>query len=413
MMLESTAHLLGSVLTLLFLIVLILEAIRYFDTAALHRETAAVFGRRRSRYGETAAAFILSRGLILLTAFAFGVIVRGMSARMTVGYIDHWWFRWDAPHYIDLIENWYVTEGDARLLIVFLPMYPMLARGLFLLGIPARLAALLVSNVSLYFSGVLLYDLASESGKNRGRYALWLFMFSPVTMFFSMAYTESLFVLLTVLAVWLARKKRFLFAVIVGAMAANTRILGAAVAIPIFHEMLRADKAHRVLKRYVLCFLKVLPVLLGVAAYLVLNVHLFGDPFYFLKCQQENWSQRMGSIATTVRYTFINAMTYGKADYRFGLWLPQLVVMFASLLLIAFGRGRIRSGDAAYGLVAWYISVTPTWLLSGIRYIGGIYPIYLLAAAYMNERRFNLAMLINTFMLAVSTVVMLYVGVLL
>lgn len=429
MSLERVAWIIGIGTMVYFLGLVALQACRYFRTA-LGLEAYSHPSKRKARRGaivyfrEALLAFVLSRMLILAAAAVYAACTGRLEAYLT-NFWGHW-VRWDANHYLGLMKNWYVTEGDARLHLVFFPLYPLMGRILCWTGMPALTAALLISNAALIGSGWVLGLLAEERyGQRTARRSIWLLMFCPVSFFFSMPYTESLFLLVTLLAVWMARKKRFGWAVFFGALAANARSLGIIVAIPIFWEMLRdaweqyaaerGEGARRTdgafLKQAALRVLWVLPVSAGLVAYLLLNVQLHGNPFQFLIYQKMNWSQEMGSLAETVRYTLINALTYSKRTYQLGVWIPQILTIFGAIALMTKQFRRQHPGDAAYGLVYFYLAVAPTWLLSGTRYVAAMYCLYpMLAQLGKGRRGFAALLLIEAALLAYMSAMGIIVG---
>ena len=369
------------------------------------------------------ALFGLSRLLMLAATSAYAAANGSLEY-----YLEHlWehWRRWDARHYLDLMEQWYVTEGDLRLSLVFFPLYPLLGRALVLLGVPARAAGMLISNAALIGCGWVLTALVQETyGAKIARRTLALFFFCPVTFFFSMPYTESVFLLTTLMAVWLARRGRFGWAVVCGALAANARMVGMAAAIPIFWEMLRRawdDYARRkadarrtdgaFVKRALGCVLRVLPVSVGLLLYLALNWQLYRNPLQFLIFQRENWSQQMGSLANTVHYTLANALVYDKLLYRLGVWIPQSLTLFGAIALMAATVRRQHPGDAAYALVYFYMSVSPTWLLSGTRYVAAMYALYpMLALLLRGKRGFAVLFGIEIILLVWMTILGISIG---
>ncbi len=336
------------------------------------------------------AAFLISR-LFFLAVGAAGAWREGNLAQY-LSSLPERWRHWDAYHYIGLIENWYVNTGDPRFHIVFFPFYPLICRGLYLLGVPAMASAYLVSNLCLAGSGVALYALVQhDSGDAAAARAVWLLMFCPVSFFFSAPFTESVFLLTTLLAVLCARKRRFLLAVAFGALSANCRSLGMATAIPIFWEMLRdardrAPEGRVSVRGAVLCVLRVLPVSLGLVAYLLLNRQITGDPLTFLTYQSEHWGQRFGSPMDTIRYTVDYAFTFYEQNYRAGVWWPQAVSVLTVLGLMAACWRRLHAGDAAYALVYFYVAIAPTWLLSGARYLGAMYALFPMLASATDRR---------------------------
>lgn len=369
------------------------------------------------------ALFGMSR-LLMLAATSIYAAANGSFAYYWEHLWEHW-RRWDARHYLDLMEQWYVTEGDLRLSLVFFPLYPLLGRALVLLGVPARAAGMLISNAALIGCGWVLTALVQETyGAKIARRTLALFFFCPVTFFFSMPYTESVFLLTTLMAVWLARRGRFGWAVVCGALAANARMVGMTTAIPIFWEMLRRawdDYARRnvharrtdgaFVKRALGCVLRVLPVSVGLLLYLALNWQLYRNPLQFLIFQRENWSQQMGSLANTVHYTLANALVYDKLLYRMGVWIPQSLTLFAAIALMAATARRQHPGDAAYALVYFYMSVSPTWLLSGTRYVAAMYALYpMLALLLRGKRGFAVLFGIEIILLVWMTILGISIG---
>ena len=363
-----------------FVALLIWYLIRYFTEAFGHEYLG-----KRAAYSERAgwlrvlglviAAFVLSR----LLMYGGGALMAWKNGELANYFYNPTWYwtHWDGHHYIGLIENWYVNEGDSRFHIVFFPLYPAIGRAIHLLtGLSATAVAYLVSNAAFIAAGVLMYRVAEMGQGGAGALrATLLFMFSPLTVFCSAPYTESVFILATLAGVYMARRRHFFWAVLFGALSANARMCGMATAIPIFYEMLSALK-RRGVKDIALCVAKVLPVSLGLLAYIWLNWNVTGDPFRFLQYQSEHWSQNFGSLVNTIEYTFANALEYHLFSYRIGVWIPQIIAIFAALILFCLVLRRAHPGDAGYALVYYYASVAPTWLLSGPRYLTAMYAAY-------------------------------------
>lgn len=374
----------GAAATAVFIALLIWYLIRYFTESA-HRSVIRdsrlpmrplkVSVRPGRVIFWVFVAFIVSR----LTIFLGSVIGAALDSCLDAYLADpiSRWIRWDGNHYIGLIENWYVNEGDPRLHIVFFPLYPAICRLMHLAtGISAEACAFTVSNAAFLGCGYLIFRLTEITyGPKTAFRALWFMNLSPLTLFCSITYTESVFMLTTLGAVYFARRRMFIPAVIMGALSANSRMVGMATAIPIFYEMLAAvDK--KTVKSYLACVLRVLPVALGLIAYLLLNYQVTGHPFTFMEYQSSHWSQNFGSLYNTVGYTFTNAFNFHVESYISGVWRPQLIALFTALILFAFMIKRAHPGDMGYSLIYYYCSVAPTWLLSGPRYLTAMYAAY-------------------------------------
>ena len=403
------------------------EIPRFFTTALGPAAKAAPIGEapasRRRLLLEVLAAFVLSRLLVVLVC-AVGVAIqeKGLS-----GFWGRLWenlFPWDANHYIDIIDNGYVSTGEPRLFIVFFPFYPMVCRCLTLMtGISATAAALIVSNAALVGCGAVMYRLAEiDGGRTLGRRAMLLLMFCPMTYFFSISYSESAFLLATLLAVLFARRRRFGLAVLFGALASGARLLGMATAIPIFWELLRDCRDQRgdsgapvtpgEYARWIgLSILKVLPVSLGFLGYLSLNWHLFGNATQFMEFQREHWFQEFGHLGNTLQYCLYNAVIYDDHLYQLGVWRPQVLLLVAVPLLVLWRRKRQRPGNVAYTLVYHYVSFAPTWLLSGPRYAACNYALYPMLAGIPKRRwGFALMLALECALLAYMTWIGLWMG---
>lgn len=407
--LNTAAHWLGVVLMCAYLGLAAVLMVRYFRTALGMEDVSSA----EESSGGCAAlkAFLASRAMLGAAAMVFFLII-GSSVRLLPACLRMCLERWDASHYLGLIENWYVTQGDARLHLVFMPLYPAIGRGLYLLGIPAFAAAMLVSNGALLGCGYAMHALVKETyGGAAANRTVWLFMLCPVTFFYSMPYTESIFLLTTLLAVLMARRQRFGWAVLFGALAANARIVGAAAAIPIFWELL-AERRKRGLTASgaAVCVVKTLPVLLGTFAYFALNWQLHGDPLKFLEFQRENWGQAFGSLAWTAQYTLVYAVRYSDVLNRLGVWIPQAAALIGVPALMACRWRRQHPGDAAYGIVTFYASFAPTYLLSGVRYASAIYSLWPMLGAWLKGRWFAAVLAIESVLMVCMTVLGLCMG---
>ena len=407
--LDALGKWLGWLLMAGYIVLTAMELPRFFTSAlgptAEAIPTVEAPASRRRLLGEVLAAFLISRLLVLLVC-AVGYWIQQKTVS---GFFDALWnklFPWDAPHYIDIIRNGYVTEGEGRLFIVFFPFYPMLCRCLTMLtGISATAASFIVSNAALVGCGAAVYRLAEiDGGPTLGRRAMLLLLFCPMTYFYSISYTESTFLLMTLLAVLFARRRRFGLAVLFGAMGSSARLIGLATAIPIFWEMLRDCRERRgdgespvtageYARWIAVSVLKVLPVSLGFLGYLSLNWHLFGNATQFMVFQNEHWINGFGHLGNTFQYCLYNSVYYDDYLYQLGIWRPQVLLLIAVPLLVLWRRKRQRSGDMAYTLVYHYISFSQTWLISGARYASGNYALYPMLAGIPKRRWAFIAML--------------------
>jgi hypothetical protein len=194
--------------------------------------------RHRLRDGLRAclAVFLAARiGLSMFSVFAVGLIepldpvhVPGRAGPpATLGWhnaIDAT-ERQDAVWYLRLADaGWSPNDASAA----FFPLYPLTVRAVaWVVPGDDLLAALLVSNLAFLGALLALFALTAEAfGERVARRAIVVAAIFPTAFFFLAPYTESLFLLLSILAFREARHDRWGRVAVFGALAALTRSVG-------------------------------------------------------------------------------------------------------------------------------------------------------------------------------------------
>jgi len=115
--------------------------------------------------------------------------------------------RWDTPHFQVIAERGYGAY-DTSLFSPFL--YPLLMRLVAdVLGGDTLLVGLIVSNLAYLVALAYLYRLtAMETDHQVARRCILYIASFPIALFFLAAYSESLFLLTTVIALYYARQRR-------------------------------------------------------------------------------------------------------------------------------------------------------------------------------------------------------------
>jgi len=151
-------------------------------------------------------------GLILALKFLIFVFALQSVATLAPEAISwaEMWVQWDSRHYLFLAEKGYVSEGDDRVSLVFLPLYPWLTRGAAFFTGDYLLAAFVVSGFASIALGLLLQRLVQLDHSPRvARYAVWFLFIFPTSYFLHIAYTESLFLAFLFGCVLAARTNRW------------------------------------------------------------------------------------------------------------------------------------------------------------------------------------------------------------
>ena len=336
------------------------------------------------------AGFLYCFGVFLICGAIYFAAGRGSTLR---GFLDFWECL-DSGHYIDIARDWYLSEGDRDRLVqlVFLPGYPLLMRLTHLFVRDWVCAGLLTS--WLCFAGALsaLYSLFRlDYTHERSLRAVITLLLIPGGFFFAAPMSESLFLLLSALCVYLARRGRYLPACLMGALAAFTRSLGLMLFVPVCMELVRSlVKTRRGYGR--LACLLLIPA--GFGAYVYINYLVSGNPFQYMVYQEEHWGQSFGLFFATAAYQTdyaIRRAAEGSHDL-WGLWIPNLAFSLGALAVMARAARRMRPSYSAWFIAYYFVAIGATWLLSAPRYLLSLAPFVLAVSEFPRTGRGSRAM---------------------
>lgn len=335
-----------------------------------------------------------------------GLLLAGMAAAMLLSDGGLTWEgafqqlqRWDAAHYIHLIEEGYqgYTENGQHLFLVFFPGYVWAVRLLRLVIPSTALAGTALSCLCYGGACCYLYRLAGEAYNGRvARDALLYMSLFPFSFFSGLVMTEGLFLLATTGACWYAWRGKWLAFGLFGALAALTRMTGLLV---IVVGVIRLLEAYRPLEPPVgkslgRCWkplLLRLPLTLlpaaGTLLYLLLNLWVDGDPFAFAS-HQEHWHQGYLWISQVVEYIGRYLGDNLGSSYGWAVWAPALALFVVGLALLywaALRRGH-PAGLLAYGFCFFVATYSLSWLLSAGRYLSTCFVLFLFLAKLTQRR---------------------------
>lgn len=352
---------------------------------------------------------LAAAGLALVTRLAIYALAYAMY-RLNGGgdgflaSIEPLWTHWDTRHYTGIALEGYTNVGDERLRLVFFPLYPALMRLLSVFtGGNVFFSGLLISLVCASAASALLVDLAAmHYGREAAARSAAYFLLSPLSVFLCCAYTESLFICLTLAAVCLLRRGHPWLAALCGMLSALTRMPGVIVAGLMIIALL--GRRRRTMRDVLACAGQVLIVFCGLFLYWGINAAVTGDPMTYMVYQRENWFQEpgtfWGSTSTTMHY-FLTTMGDGDWLYTWGF---QLACMLGVYLLLALRAGDLPFDLAAYSFVYVAVVLSPTWLLSAPRYLYALCALPLMLARLPVGRRGHAVLLgVSALLLVVWT----------
>lgn len=330
-----------------------------------------------------AALLLLSGGIVSLvyglrTAFGYSETFRqGLE----------FWRCTDSAHYLDIARDWYLSEGawDRLVQLVFLPGYPLAIRLVDVVVGNELYSGMIVSALSFAGAGCVIYRLLRLdcSHKDAARTIRFLCIL-PGAFFFTAPMSESLFLLLCAGCIYCARTQKWLSGCLLGALSAFTRSLGLTLCVPLFFELVsrtvrtwEGAAAGEQVRRFVFRFAALLLIPAGFGVYCFINYLVAGNPFQFMEYERMHWHQNLGWFFNTAAYQMeqaINCWENNRPNF-FGLWLPNLMAGFLSLVILLLAVKKLRPSYTAWFLVYYLIAMGATWLLSAPRYLVALLPV--------------------------------------
>lgn len=320
---------------------------------------------------------------ILVPRFGWGESHTVFAAGAYDDTIQGRFARWDSSSYLRIAQEGYNANRSD---IVFFPLYPLLMSVLHnTLGLSLLWSGWIVAVTCYVGAGLLLYQLIriDHSDEIALWGVIWLTIF-PTAFFFSSLYTESLFILTSIAAVYFARRGQFILSGLAIAFAGATRPTAFLLAIPFFLEIWQYRKLGQLHFTHALIGSLIAPV--GVIA------------FYLHLAATRGVVNIIGLYSSTALTAFernlalpwvtfsdaLNVALYGKGFTQVIAW-HDLGFALAGMAGALFGLFHLRQSAALYfllGMIFLYSNHGPAGLpfLSIPRYVAALFPLYLVLA---------------------------------
>ncbi len=330
------------------------------------------------------------------------------------------WSNFDGVHYVAIASKWYTDEGR------FLPFFPVLigfvAAPLSLIwpilpyGPGTFWAGILVSTIAtilaLYFTAKLLYlDYKTKTVE----FSLFLLLASPVAFFLACIYSEGLFLLLSVLALYFARQRKWFFACVTAMFLSVTRLSGILIILPLLWEYYELELKQtnknsffQKLAKYILpkkinqkSWLKqlqyfwtkyanlgwflLIPTLL--LLYSWFNYLKWGDFLYFVHAHallgnSREVSELVFPLVTVYRYLKI-FLTVSITQYEFWIALLEFgALAYAVWSLFLVWKLKLRTSYLVFSVAMISLPLLSGTLSGFPRYILPIFPFFLAQAVW-------------------------------
>lgn len=324
----------------------------------------------RIGYGYTLLTYFLEKGSVLsnFLIYPFG--------------------NFDGVYYLLIAAQGYTVNAG------FFPLFPLLINvstrllGANILSFDPRQYSVAATLVSLLFfaSIFVLYKLIKLDYKES--IAIWSIIFLlifPTSFFFATIYSESLFLLLSLLCFYFARKNKWIWAGIAGALLSATRLVGIAMWPVLIYEYFKNEKNKTLGKLLSICLAP-----LGLIAYAIYNLQKWGNPFYFIQAQgnfQNNRSVDSIILFPQTMFRYIKILfTLQPIVYEWWVALFELsFFLFALALFYIAWKRKIRISYLIFGILCFLVPIS-SGTFSGLpRYILPIFPLFITIALIKNK----------------------------
>lgn len=294
----------------------------------------------------------------------------------------------DGIHYLEIARKGYGVHQQA-----FFPFYPNLIRKLtpFFLG-KDLLAAVFISNLFFFLAFWLFYQLILIDYESKiALKSLIFYLIFPTSFFFTMVYTESLFLALVLSSFYFARKKRWFWAGVLGALASNTRLVGIFLFPALLWEWWEQQKGHQLklktesIKPLASIFL----VPLGLWSYMKFLAAKYHDPLMFFHVQPFFGAERSGGkiiLIYQVFWRYLKMVLTTRIDpLYFSVWLELLTAIgFIAVSFLAY-RKKMRLSYLIFALFA-YLAPTLSGTFSSMpRYVLVLFPCFIYFGMIRNK----------------------------
>lgn len=300
----------------------------------------------------------------------------------------------DGIHYLRIASSGRYPDGGE---VAFFPLYPLLVHGLVNLGLDRLFSGILLSNLFLFLALLILRDVYQRAS---WKFSLLLLTF-PMSFFFGVVYTESLFILLFALMLWFLKRKNYLLAALVVALSTATRFVGIGMAI----YFILSIWGKLDLKKF---FVLAASSFMGLVGYMVYLGQTVGDPLAFVHVQPSFGMGRSGGEIILLpqvlfRYAKIiflvtpDSLVYWRAAFE--LVVFSLVVF----VLIKYFR-KLSKPELVYVLIVLLIPTLSGTLSSYPRYIMAALPLFRVVAESLSSQKAILTALFQVGFFVISLI---------
>jgi len=338
---------------------------------------------------------ILGWRLIVLTISMFTILLVApripfvQTGTNTFQNVFSVWSNFDGKHYLDIAENGYSYQYKTDKDYGLFPVYPLLIRKLNFFS-SYLTSGLLISHIALFVSLLFLYELIKIDFKSKiAQSAIILLLIFPTSFYLGSVYTESFFLMLSVMTFYFARQKKFLLAGLFAAIASGTRITGIFLLPALAYEIWldRGQSLKSVFtKEKILALLAAPAGLLFYMRFLLLKT---GNPLYFTEIQA-NFAGRSSDKLILLHQIFFRYLKMiifvNHTDPLFYTVLLELLSAVIIILFLLFAFKKIRFSYWVFVAASFFLPTLTGTFMRMPRYTIVLFPVFIFLATWIDKQ---------------------------
>ncbi len=293
----------------------------------------------------------------------------------------------DANWYVSIAANGYerrAFENTTPHNWAFFPLYPLVLRAASWVTGEFTLTGMFISHLFFFFALLFLHKTALAFGLDEdaaGRTIFYLAIF-PVSYFFSLPVTESLFLLLTTASFYFAKRERWWIAGLCGALASATRVTGILL-LPALVVLYWQTYRNFWPPRKSLLSLCLVPA--GLLGFMIHLQAITGNALAF-KGAVAAWGRTTG-------FFLLPLLGYLRHPLDLvGPWNPHFLNFWAATITIICGLVLLKRRAyalACYTLLAVFVALSSVLLQSQARYAMVVFPTFMVLATAGRRAKFD------------------------
>ncbi|MFC1626001.1 hypothetical protein ACFL1Q_03100 [Patescibacteria group bacterium] len=342
-----------------------------------------------------ATYFIVWRLFLVFVALASILYIPRFSDNYLGGGLGYYlqnplfwsWSNFDGEHYLYIVQNGYNFLQQA-----FFPAYPILIKALSAIFGTTLFSynweGLVISNILFFISLIVFWKVVKLNYSDKiANLAILTLLTFPTSFYFGAVYSESLFLLTSLLTYYLYKKEKYFFSGVVGIVMTASRVYGVFVLFAIFVDFISKKLTIKKIVKDKVYWMGL--SIIGIVSFMYFSWKNSGDALAFYNLQTTVGEQHQKGVVLLpqVFYRYIKMLFLVKLPvYTIQTILLEITVgvMFILLPIYAYIK-KVKLFDIVYILLGFLVPSAQGSFSSVPRYVAVIFPAFVVLALFLDR----------------------------